>query len=301
MEERLGLGTITGAGWSSNEIRAVAGEAEAAGFDAIFATEVNNDVLATAQLMGTATERIQVGTWVANIFLRHPYVCAQGAAFIGEITGGRFVLGLGVSHQPVNGALDITMGDPPNAVVDYAATVKACLRGEGRPTHLPQHPAPYPVPVYVAALTSKTIRRAAEVADGIMPLFWSPDRVALSRKWLPGDATVDVTLGVPTYVGDDLDGLHEAARQNLALFTTFPFFQHLFRVSGFEEEAERMVGGAGGAALTDRLLDAICLIGPVGRCKERLSEYRAAGVGLPILMPPIGVDAARTVIEAFRR
>ena len=50
----------------------MAREAEDAGFDAIFAAEVNNDVLATAQLMGTATERIQVGTWIANIYLRHP-------------------------------------------------------------------------------------------------------------------------------------------------------------------------------------------------------------------------------------
>ena len=104
MAERLGLGVIPGAGWSARDIQNVAREAEDAGFDAIFAAEVNNDVLATAQLMGTATERIQVGTWIANIYLRHPYVCAQGAALIADITDGRFILGLGVSHQPVNEA-----------------------------------------------------------------------------------------------------------------------------------------------------------------------------------------------------
>src|SRR5918998_6061276 len=115
MAERLALAVIPGAGWSAAEIQAIAREAEAAGFDAIFAAEVNNDVMATAQLMGTATERIQVGTWIANIFLRHPYVCAQGAALIAEATGGRFILGLGVSHKPVNGALGIEMGDPVGA------------------------------------------------------------------------------------------------------------------------------------------------------------------------------------------
>ncbi len=64
----------------------VAREADAGGFDAIFSTEVNNDALATAQLMGSATERIQVGTWIANVYLRHSYVCAQGAALMDSST-----------------------------------------------------------------------------------------------------------------------------------------------------------------------------------------------------------------------
>src|SRR5688500_5963677 len=63
MAERLALAVIPGAGWSAAETQAIAREAEAAGFDAIFAAEVNTDVMATAQLMGAATSRIQVGTW----------------------------------------------------------------------------------------------------------------------------------------------------------------------------------------------------------------------------------------------
>src|SRR5215204_5376380 len=116
MAERLALAVIPGVGWSAADTQVIAREAEAAGFDAIFATEVNNDVLATAQLMGTATERIQVGTWIANIYLRHPYVCAQGAALIADATGGRMLLGLGVSHQPVNTALGLPMQDAPRTV-----------------------------------------------------------------------------------------------------------------------------------------------------------------------------------------
>src|SRR5512145_3213124 len=95
MTERLALAVIPGVGWSAREIQAIAREAEDAGFDAIFTAEVNNDALATAQLMGTATNRIQVGTWIANIYLRHSYTCAQGAALISNATGGRFILGLG--------------------------------------------------------------------------------------------------------------------------------------------------------------------------------------------------------------
>jgi alkanesulfonate monooxygenase SsuD/methylene tetrahydromethanopterin reductase-like flavin-dependent oxidoreductase (luciferase family) len=308
MAERLALAVIPGVGWSTREIQTVAREAEAAGFDAIFTTEVNNDALATAQLMGTATDRIRVGTWIANIYLRHSYACAQGAALIAEATGGRFILGLGVSHEPINRALGIAMPDPPAAVRRYVTDVRGWLRGEGPPTHLPQRAAPQPVPIYVAALTSRTVEQAAEVADGIMPLFWPPERVARSRAWVargraraPGLGPLDVSLGLPTFVGEDLDALRAAARQNLVLYTGLPFFQRLFRASGFTAEADQMEQGAGSAALTDRLLEAVCLLGPAARCRERLAAFRAAGVGLPILMAPIGVDGARTVIQAFRR
>ena len=171
MAERLGLAVIPGVGWSAQEIQTIAREAEEAGFDAIFAAEVNNDVLATAQLMGTATRRIQVGTWVANIYLRHSYVCAQGAALIADATGGRFVLGLGPSHQPVNRALGIDMPDPGTALRRYVIDVRSWLKGEGPPTHLPQRPAAHAVPLYTAALASHAVELGGELADGIMPFL----------------------------------------------------------------------------------------------------------------------------------
>src|SRR5512132_3310432 len=183
MAERLGLGIIPGVGWPASEVQAVAREAEDAGFDAIFATEVNNDVLATAQLMGAATRRITVGTWIANIYVRHSYVCAQGAALIADATGGRFVLGLGVSHPPVNKALGIDMGQPSTELRRYVTAVRNWLKGEGPATHLPQRPSPKPVPVYVAAVTSRTVELASELADGIMPFLWSADRVQRAKTW----------------------------------------------------------------------------------------------------------------------
>ena len=117
MVERLALGIVPGVGWRAPEIRSVAQEAEAAGFDAIFSAEVNNDVLATAQLMGESTKTIKVGSWIANIYLRHSYTCARGAALIAEATDGRMILGLGVSHQPINRALGIDMPSPISASI----------------------------------------------------------------------------------------------------------------------------------------------------------------------------------------
>jgi alkanesulfonate monooxygenase SsuD/methylene tetrahydromethanopterin reductase-like flavin-dependent oxidoreductase (luciferase family) len=308
MAERLSLAVLTGTGWRARDIEAIAREAENAGFEAIFNVEANNDALATAQLMGAVTSRIKVGTWVASIYLRHPYLCAQGAALIADATGGRLVLGLGVSHQPVNTTLGVDMGSPLAALRHYVGEVQSWLRGEGPATHLPQRPAPCPVPVYVAALTSKAVELAGEVADGVMPVFWPASRVAQSKTWIargrarvPGRRRLEITLGLPTFVGDDLEAARAVARQNLGLYTTFPFYQRLFRLCGFVEETEKAEQGAAADALSDRLLDAVCLIGSMARCREQLAAFRDAGVDLPILYPPIGVEAARAVIQAFRQ
>src|SRR5438128_6545282 len=208
MAERVGLGIIPGVGWRAKDIQTIAREAEDAGFDGIFAAEVNNDVMATAQLMGAATRRITVGTWIANIYVRHSYVCAQGAALIADATDGRFILGLGVSHPPVNKALGIDMGDAPTALRRYVTAVRSWLKGEGPATHLPQRPTTRPVPLYVAAVSSRTVELASELADGSMSFLGSAGRVKKSKAWIdrgrakaPGLGKVDVTLGLPTFIG----------------------------------------------------------------------------------------------------
>ncbi len=308
MAQRLALAIIPGTGWRTADIRSVAQQAEAAGFDAIFAAEVNIDVLAAAQLMGDATTAIKVGSWIANIYLRHSYICAKHAALIADATAGRMILGLGVSHQPVNRALSIEMPSPIDSLRRYTTEVAAWLRGEGPATHLPQQPASHAVPILLGALSSATAVLAGEIADGVMPFLWSPERVARGCTWLARGrkksakaGTAEMTLGLPTFVGDDVAALLNAARGNLGLYTTMPFFQHLLRISGFTQEAELAEQGAGANALSDRFLEAVCLIGPMSRCRERLAEYKAAGLDLPILVPPVGVDGARAVIEAFRQ
>jgi 5,10-methylenetetrahydromethanopterin reductase len=310
MPERLGLGTIPGTGWRASEIQDLARAAEDAGFEAVFCAEVNIDAIATAQVMGLATRHLKVGTWVAHIYLRLPYLCAKAAIMAADATGGRMILGLGVSHQPVNRALGIDMPDPAGALRNYAVEVANWIRGEGPATHLPQQPSPYPVSIHLAALTSQNVELAGEIADGVMPIWWSVERLARSKRWVErgraksgGRDKLQMTLGLPTFVGNDIDALRAAARANLGFFTALPFFQRLLRASGFTVEADKAEQGAGGDALSDRVLDAICLIGPVGRCRDRLAQYREAGLDLPILWPGalLGIDGAREVIAAFRQ
>ena len=79
----------------------------------------------------------------------------------------------------------------------------------------------------------------------------------------PDLGPLDLTLGLPVFVGEDLAAQHELARGNLALYTGFPYFQRMWRESGFATEADAMADGVGPAALSDALLDSFCLIGPL--------------------------------------
>ena len=117
------------------------------------------------------------------------------------------------------------MPDPMGALRKYTLEVANWLRGEGPPTHLPQQPSPHPVPIYLAALTSQNVELAGEIADGVMPLWWSVERVARSRRWIErgrgksgGRGKLELTLGLPTYVGDDIDALRAAAACQSRIF-----------------------------------------------------------------------------------
>jgi len=115
---------------------------------------------------------------------------------------------------------------------------------------------------------------------------------ARGRAKTPGRAPLDIAHGIPTFIGDDMEALRDMARANLAIFTTFPFYQRMFRASGFAEEAAKAEAGAGGASLSDRMLDAVCLIGPVPRRRRRSADPLAAdrSRGCPRghpLLPPL--------------
>jgi alkanesulfonate monooxygenase SsuD/methylene tetrahydromethanopterin reductase-like flavin-dependent oxidoreductase (luciferase family) len=66
----------------------------------------------------------------------------------------------------------------------YVTAVRSWLKGEGPATHLPQRSAPSPVPIYIAAVTSRTVQLAGELADGIMPFLWSAERVRKGKMWI---------------------------------------------------------------------------------------------------------------------
>jgi len=305
--ERLGLALLPGAlGRSPDRLLRLAREAEEAGFDAVFVSEAGTDAFTVAQLLLGATRRMTVGTWIANIYLRHPVVCAAAAAFLSNLSGGRFLLGLGVGHRPLNEALDIAALHPIGDVRRYVRRVRAMLRDEG-PAPL-AHPPTHPVPIYLAALALTMVECAGEIADGLLCHLCPLDHlraVRSSMRWAAGRAKRDVlpelALGLPTFLADDLEPARAAAREQLAAYAGLLFYRRLFREAGFEAEAEAMERGDILRGVSDRLLDAVCLLGPAAVCRDRLVALREAGVTLPILLPG-GRDhaaAARAMIAVF--
>ncbi|MFL5288294.1 MAG: LLM class flavin-dependent oxidoreductase [Rhodopila sp.] len=308
MTERLALAIHPATGWHSGDIGTISREAEDASFEAIFTTDFRNDGLATALFMGQQTSRIKVGTFVANIYLRNAYVCAQAAAFITEVTSGRMVLGLGVSHPVVNSQLGIDMGVPLPTLRTYVTDVQNWLQRKGPEFLVSVRPLDASVPIYVAALSSKSVEQAGEIADGIMPIFWPPSRVTQSQTWIqrgrskaPERGKLEIALGLPAFVGEDLNAMRDIARREVGFYAAVPTYQRVFRLAGFQDEADKAERGATVDAISNRLLDAFCLVGPRERCLEQLAAFREAGVDLPILYSPIDMQAAQAVVKAFRQ
>jgi alkanesulfonate monooxygenase SsuD/methylene tetrahydromethanopterin reductase-like flavin-dependent oxidoreductase (luciferase family) len=136
-----------------------------------------------------------------------PSLCLHaGAALIADLTGGRFILSLGLSHQPVNQALEVDMLHPPTALQSYVTPMRSWLWGEGPSIHPPQRPVVHPMPLYKVALTSPIVELGGELADGIMPFLWPAACVKQSRVWVargrakaPTLGPLAITLGLPTF------------------------------------------------------------------------------------------------------
>jgi alkanesulfonate monooxygenase SsuD/methylene tetrahydromethanopterin reductase-like flavin-dependent oxidoreductase (luciferase family) len=233
-------------------------------------------------------------------------VCAAAAALLSNLSGGRFLLGLGVGHRPLNEALDVVALHPIADMRRYVRRVRATLRDEG-PAPL-AHPPCHPVPIHLAALGLEMVECAGEIADGVLCHLCPLEHVRAVQDAIRWGAdrrengiVPELALGLPTFLSDDLEPARAAAREQLAAYAGLLFYRQLFREAGFEAEAEAMERGDIMRGLSDRLLDAVCLLGPPAACRDRLVARREAGVAFPILVPG-GRDhaaAARAMIAAF--
>jgi alkanesulfonate monooxygenase SsuD/methylene tetrahydromethanopterin reductase-like flavin-dependent oxidoreductase (luciferase family) len=287
-------------------MRELARITEEAGFDGILSPEVPPyNAITNAQVFAECTERINVGTWIANIYMRQPVVATATALTIQEITDGRMILGLGVSHKPVNSRYDIDMGDPIESMRNYVGEVKAFADGTSPRLSLKRKVPD--LPVYIAGLTKSAAELAGEVADGIMPYLCPPAYVATLKEQVAAGAAkaerdpsaVSITNGIPSFVSDDEAAAVAAAKRGLGPYARFPFYQRLIRNIGFGDIIDQVQDGANPAEVfTDELIDSIALAGTPDNCKKKLEEHFAAGVDLAILVPgPVGKQSNIEVME----
>ncbi len=315
---RTGSSDSTATGYSG--FVQLARETEDAGFGGVFIPEAVNDALMCSFAAANATKRITIATWIVNIYLREPALCAIAAEMVQEVAQGRFILGLGVSHRPALEARGIEMGNARDRLRRDTEIIRKAFRGEldmfGMKFPTPSHP----IPIYFAALALETSKLGGELADGLMLYMCPPERmrksidaanqVARNLGRAPGSVTM--TCGVPVFLHDDLKVAYEAARRGLAFYGALPFYNRIMSKSGFAEPAARIMEAAKrrdseamAAAVTNELADAVALIGPASRCIERLAAYREQGADVPILAPnPVNEDyasAVRRIHKAFAK
>ena len=294
----LGLVLSTATEAPPRELAAIGQLAEDQGFAAVLVNEGRGDALACAQGIAAATQRIQVGTNIANIYYRHPFLAAMTAATIAELSAGRLVLGLGMSHRQLLKAQGIEMNNPRDYLRDYTQKVKQILAGEDRNPLFASRPCAWPVPVLMAGLTVESARVAGEVADGLMPFLPSLDYLKQllnatreSASAVGRDpAQLDCILSIPTFMSNDLGAAISAAKHNLAFFARLPNYRLQWRRCGFNAEMDAVAAAwktgdrrAAAACISDDMVNQICIYGSPQMCRSQLAMFRAAGARLPLL------------------
>jgi len=307
VRERLGIVLSTVADADIREFLEFGQLAERLGYDAVLVSEGRGDALAASQAIAAVTSHVRVGTNIANIYYRHPFLCAATARTVSDLSGGRLMLGLGMSHRQMLASLGIDMGDARTKLRDYVDYVRRALAGEVRRGMLSSLPSRHPVPIYVAGNTVESAAVAGALGDGLMPyvtprshlpLLLDAARTAAAAAGRD-PAVFRCCLSIPTFVSADEDAARSAARYNLAYFAQLPNYRRQWRRAGYgtamdavKATLERGQRRDAARQIPDELVEEVCVFGTPERCRAQLAAFRAAGVDLPLLaVSP--VDEAR--------
>ena len=316
----MGIGAFIGTGKQLEPALDRVRLAESLGYESIYTTHIAaRDSLTVLTRYATVTEKVRLGTGVLPIFSRTPVSCAQTAATIDEISGGRFVLGIGVSHKvTVENWYDTEISKPVTQMREYASICRAILDGATPPEGqffntrfaFMGYPARPELPIYIAALSPKMLQLAGEIADGVMLWLCNPDYI---RETVLPEVTkgreragrsmdgFDVVAAVPVAVSDDPNAARDAFRKDLIPYASLPFYRKMLERSGFGEDLAAFDAGmAAGdvpkaiAGLSDELLGSLAGIGSPDDARAKVQEYADAGATSPCIggIPGSGFDEA---------
>ncbi len=262
---------------------AAAQQAEERGFAGIYSPSLG-DCVAYCQSIASATERFRFGTSIANIYARHPHDYAQTASYIHEISGGRFLFGVGVSHDVFNASLGLKTGKP---LSDMRAFAETYLKSEKRVGPLP--------PLILATLRKKMLRLAGEVAGGAVWANAACSHMPSSLAELPADKLDrDFFVGnmIPTCVSDDREAAANVLRRVLRMYVQLPNYQNYWIEAGYEDEMKAIQAAVADGAkdqldalMPERWLRDVTLYGSVAEVREGVERWYDAGVSTPILVP----------------
>jgi alkanesulfonate monooxygenase SsuD/methylene tetrahydromethanopterin reductase-like flavin-dependent oxidoreductase (luciferase family) len=279
----------------------LAREIERRGFAGI---QVSSQYANMAQCIGLAfaTRTVPIATAIAPIYAQTVDEFAQAAAYLHEVSGGRFRFGIGVAHAPAHARMEVRPGRPLADIRTFVAKYRA-QRGAG---DLP--------PVILAALRKRMIALAGEIADGVVFANGSLSHIAESLAVLPPEKRRDpgffIGNRIRTCIADDEDEAKAVLRRTVTNYALMPNYRNYWKEAGYEEEmaaVERAVAAGRpdeiGRSLTDRWLADITLFGPANKVRDGVERWRDAGITTPCLVP-LSADgnaetALRQVFDAF--
>ncbi|GDX30828.1 LLM class F420-dependent oxidoreductase [Actinomycetes bacterium] len=310
---------------------ATAQEADRLGYHSGWTAEAyGTDSVTPLTWLMAHTERMNWGTAIMQMPARTPAMTAMTAATLDLMSDGRFLLGLGLSGpQVVEGWHGQRYGKPLVKTREYVEIVREILRREkpleyhgehydipftgegatglGKPLKLIVHPKRADLPIYIAAIGPKNVELAAEIADGWLPIFFSPYRLqetygaALDAGFAKAGGgkdlkSFDIAPTISVLIGDDLETLRGFVKPMAALYIGGMgargknFYNDLACRYGFEAEAKEIQDlyldgkkAEATAAVPDDLVDEIALIGPRERIVDRLDAWKESGITTMIL------------------
>jgi F420-dependent oxidoreductase-like protein len=321
---------------------ALAQEADRLGFHSLWTAEAyGSDAVSPLVWLAAQTKQINVGTAIMQMTARVPAMTAMTAATIDLLTGGRMLVGIGASGpQVVEGWHGVPYGKPVTRAREYIEIMRAIWKREaplvhhgehydipcqggsglGKPLKLIQHPLRPSIPIYLAAVGPKNVALAAELADGWLPIFFSPERVDGYREWLDdGFAKAgngksmtngfDIAPTVHVVLGDDVNACRNQVKPTLALYIGGMgakgknFYYDIACRYGYEAAAEQIQGFyltgkkmEAMAAVPDALVDEVALCGPRERIAERLAAWKDCGI-TTMICGTSDINAVRVMAE----
>ncbi|MBM3659627.1 MAG: LLM class F420-dependent oxidoreductase [Actinobacteria bacterium] len=305
---------------------AMAQEADRLGYESGWVAEAyGTDAITPITWMLAHTERLKMGTAIAQMPARAPAMTAMTAATLDMMSGGRFLLGIGASGPQVSeGWYGEVYGKPLGRTREYVEIMRKVwareaplehhgahydipftgpgASGLGKPLKIIVHPRTADIPVYIASIGPKNVELTAEIADGWLPIFFSPTKGeavwgdALATGFAKagggkGLADLDVAATVAVLVGDDVPALRDKAKPMIALYVGGMgargknFYNDLACRYGYEAVAAEIQDlylsgkkAEATALVPDELVDDVSLIGPKERIADRLEVWKESAV-----------------------
>lgn len=279
----------------------IAAEIERRGFSGIYCPSMG-DCIALCQGIASVTNEITFGTSVQPIYFRNPEDLAATAAFIHEVSNGRFRLGIGVTHGPVHQRLGITPGKPLADIRDYVEAMQNAAKNHGE---LP--------PIVLATLRRKMVELSVEIGAGAVWANASRNDFNNSMTDIPADVqSSDFFVGnmIPTVIDPDREAGAARNRKTLQGYVSLPNYRNYWKQAGYVEEMEGIEAAIAAGdkdrmftCMTDNWLSNATLYGSVDQVREGVEEWFEQGCKTPILVPSSTsggqMHAIQEIFDAF--